>query len=88
MANYSYCKAILKISQADVPKGSEVHSASGPFSLHLTSPSLGCRWGVVSPQRQQREFVSGFCPIKEVILCMNNIEEHYCRTEILKEAGN
>jgi len=66
-----YSKPILKISQADVPKGSEAWCSSGPFSLHLTPPSyflpLGgissfeanSYSGVVSPRWQQKDLSPG-----------------------------
>jgi len=47
--SYFPCKAILKISQADVLKGSEGGALSEPFLFILTSPSLECRWGGVPP---------------------------------------
>jgi hypothetical protein len=43
--SYFPCKAILKISQADVLKGLEGVAPSESFLFILTSPSLECCWG-------------------------------------------
>ena len=76
-----------KIRQANVVKGSEARCSSGPFSLHLTSPSLECRWGGCPPL-SRLIFWGGVPPVAAKGICHREGETIYAGVLSNKKGGN